>query len=144
MKVIYSDIKSISAIPEKKQAGRVEDITVLKSPLEFLVFLLQPWKNPGKTRLHPEKLHKQFFHPLEILRPKTKTPGNSTLFLINPWKIHLPFLQYPWKFHILNPRFFFCNSPIYNYFNNHFTSCPLILLKLSKFPGPLNLKVSSL
>ena len=110
----------------------------MKSPLEFLVFLLHPWKNPDKTRLQPEKLHKQFFHSLEILRRKTKTPGNSTLFLTNPWKIHLSFLQYPWKFHILNaPVFFFWNSPIYNCFSNHFTSCPLILLKLSKFPGPL-------
>ena len=51
-------------------------------------------------------------HPLESLRPKTKTPeystflttsGSSTLFLINPWKFLLEFRQYPWQFHILNP-----------------------------------------
>ena len=54
--------------------------------------------------------------PSEILRPKTKTHGNSTwffldhpgnsilqtmLFLIKPGKFHQLFLQYPWKFHIL-------------------------------------------
>ena len=71
---------------------------------------------------HSQKLHKVLLsHPLEILRPKTKTPGNSTflitsgnstLFLINPWKFLLQFLQYPWEFHILNPRFvFFLEQP---------------------------------
>ena len=29
--------------------------------------------------------------------------GNSTSFLINPWKFHMLFLWYPLKFHILNP-----------------------------------------
>ena len=51
-------------------------------------------------------------HPLEILGPKTKTPGNSTflitsgnstLSLINVKKFLLQFLQYPLEFHILNP-----------------------------------------
>ena len=66
-------------------------------------------------------------HPSEILRPKTKTPGreiphgyflitpgNSTLFFIDPKKSHLLFLQYPWKFHILDPPclVFFYSSPI--------------------------------
>ena len=46
-------------------------------------------------------------------------PGNSTLFSINSWKIHLLFLQYPWKFHTSPPllppppsasAFFFWNS----------------------------------
>ena len=27
-------------------------------------------------------------------------PRNSMSFLINPWKLYLIFLQYPWKFHI--------------------------------------------
>ena len=39
--------------------------------------------------------------------------GNSTLFLINPWKFHMLFLWYPWKCHILKlPCLdFFWNSP---------------------------------
>ena len=42
------------------------------------------------------------------------TPGNFTLFWINPRKMHLLLLQYPWKFHIQPSHlpFFFWNSPI--------------------------------
>ena len=47
------------------------------------------------------------------------TLGNSTLFIINPWKFHMLFLWYPWKLHILNivkphPFLFdfFWNSPL--------------------------------
>ena len=29
------------------------------------------------------------------------TPGDSILFLINPWTFRMLFLQYPWRFHIL-------------------------------------------
>ena len=71
---------------------------------------------------HSQTLHKILLsHPLKILRPKTKTPrnstflitsGTSTLFLINPWKFLLQFLQYPWEFHILNsPIYFFLEQP---------------------------------
>ena len=32
------------------------------------------------------------------------TLGNSASFLIDPWNLHMFFsLQYPWKFHVLNP-----------------------------------------
>ena len=31
------------------------------------------------------------------------SPGNSTVFVINPWKFHLLILEYSWKFHILTP-----------------------------------------
>ena len=52
-------------------------------------------------------------HSSEILSLKTRplkilhdffliTPGNSALFLINSQEIHLLFLQYLWKFYILN------------------------------------------
>ena len=58
MKVIYSDIKSEWAIPEKKQTERVEDITFLKTPLEFFSFFTLPLEIPDKIRLHPEKLRK--------------------------------------------------------------------------------------
>lgn len=32
-------------------------------------------------------------------------PGNSTLLLVKPWKIHLLFFQCLWKFFILDPSF---------------------------------------
>ena len=97
------------------------------SPLGIFSFFTLLLEIPGKTKLHPQKLHQIVLHPSEILRPKTKTPGreiphgyflitpgNSTLFFIDPKKSHLLFLQYPWKFHILNPPclVFFYNSPI--------------------------------
>ena len=89
------------AISEKKQAAGFEDILFWKPAWNFSFFHF----TPGNSR-HSKA------PPLEIPRPKTKTLGNSTLFLINPWKFHKLF--YPWKFHILTPPcfFFFWNSPI--------------------------------
>ena len=57
----------------------------------FFSFLLYPWKET-------QKLHKILLHHLELLRPTTKIPGNSTwhflitpgnsmLFLLNPLEI---------------------------------------------------------
>ena len=46
-------------------------------------FFPLPLGIPGKTRLHPQKLHIIVLHPSEILRPKTKTPGNSTKFFLD-------------------------------------------------------------
>ena len=60
------------------------------SPGFFFVTLLL--EIPDKTRLHPEKL---VLHPLEILRPKTKTPENSMLFLIKPLVNPLAIFQIP-------------------------------------------------
>ena len=102
---------------KKKQGWGVEDTLFWTSPGIFR-FLTLPLEIPDKTKLHPIArletqqnciAHPQ--HPSENLRPKTKTPGNSTwlfldhpwnstLFLINPWKFDLLFLQYPWKFHL--------------------------------------------
>ena len=107
---------------QKKQTGGVEDAFFEKSP-EFLGFLLYPWKFQTKASTL-EILEIRTFIILEILRPKTKNPGNSTLFflitlgnsilfLINYWKFHLQFLQYPWKVHILNkppPVWFFSGT----------------------------------
>ena len=88
-------------------------------PWNFSFFLLYPWKIPDNTKLNPwiagysTKLwqiscnflgKKQ--RPLEI--PYyffSVTLGNSTSFLINPWKFHMIFLRCPWKFHILFSRF---------------------------------------
>ena len=64
MKVIYADIKTVWAIPEKKKkTGGVEDINVLKTPLEFLVFLLHPWKFQTKQGFTPRNSTNNFFTP---------------------------------------------------------------------------------
>ena len=68
------------AIPKKKQTGGVEDAFFEKSP-EFLGFLLYPWKFQTKASTL-EILEIRTFIILEILRPKTKNPGNSTLFFL--------------------------------------------------------------
>ena len=49
---------------------------------------------------HLWKFWKLVWHPLEILKSKTKTHGNSTRF----------FLEHPWKFHcfLMNPGIFIC------------------------------------
>ena len=68
-----------------------------------------PWKFQGQKQRLPEIPHYSFLVTL----------GNSTLFIINPWKFHMLFLWYPWKLHILNivkphPFLFdfFWNSPL--------------------------------
>ena len=47
----------------------------------LFIFLLYPWKfHSYKTKLNPWKFHKIVLDPLKIPGPKTKTPGNCTLF----------------------------------------------------------------
>ena len=72
-----------------------------KKTLGILVFLLYPWKfQTRQSFTYLWELHKI------VLRPKPGTleipnnlflitPGNSQLFLINPWKFHFPLPQYP-------------------------------------------------
>ena len=49
-----------------------------------------PWEFYPK--LHHWKFHKIVLDPLVVPRPKTKTPGNSTLFFLgDPWKFHFVF-----------------------------------------------------
>ena len=93
----------------------------MKTPLEFSIFFTLPLEIPDKTKLQPWKFHK-FLLATSLGNSKTKnqnpwleiphyfflvTLGNSTLFLINPWKFYMLFLWqfdwYSWKFHILNP-----------------------------------------
>ena len=95
--------------------------TFLKKTLESFIFLLYPWKfhtkqssTPGySTKLCqiPWNFQGQKQIPLEIPHYFfLVTLGNSTSFLINPWKFHMLFLGYHWEFHILNsppPRFGF-------------------------------------
>ena len=102
--------------------------TFLKKTLESFIFLLYPWKfhtkqssTPGySTKLCqiPWNFQGQKQIPLEIPHYFfLVTLGNSTSFLINPWKFHMLFLGYHWEFHILNspPPLgldFLWNSPI--------------------------------
>ena len=59
--------------------------------------------NSTKLCYTPQKFYCLKPRPLEIPHDFFLiTPGNSTLFLINPWKIHLLFLQSPYKVHMLN------------------------------------------
>ena len=62
-----------------------------KTPLQYLGFLIDPWKFKTKHSLTLKKLHKIVWHSSEILRPKTKIleilhdfflikPGNTTVW----------------------------------------------------------------
>ena len=62
------------------------------SPGIFHFFTL-PLEIPDKTKLNPWIFHKIVLDPLEIPRPKTKTPRNFTFSLF--------FLGHPWKFHFV-------------------------------------------
>ena len=75
-------------------------------PLEFLGFLLYPWKFQKKQRFTLRKSTKLCYTPRKFqglkLRPLEIPhdfflidPGNSALFLINPCNFHSLFLQYP-------------------------------------------------
>ena len=75
----------------KQEGGGVEDILFWNPPGIFH-FFTWPLKFPDKTKLNPWIFHKIVLDPLEILRPKTKTPGNSTLFFLGqPWTFHFIF-----------------------------------------------------
>ena len=78
------------AIPEKIQTGGLR-IYSFENPSGISNFLTLHLEIPDKTKLNPWIFHKIVLDPLDILKPKTKTPGNSTLF----------FLGHPWKFHFL-------------------------------------------
>ena len=63
-----------------------EDILYFsQNPLEIFTFVTLP----VEKNFHLWKFWKLVWHPLEILRSKTKIHGNSTRF----------FLEHPWKFH---------------------------------------------
>ena len=83
--------------------------------LEFLSFLIYPWKFQTK-QINSYNLYQIVSQLLEIFRFKIRTTAleiphdfflitlrNSMWFLINLWKFHLIFLQNPWKFHIHTP-----------------------------------------
>ena len=58
MKVIYSDIKSVWANSEKKQANRGSWGHKFFEPSGIFSFSTSPLEIPDKARLHPEKMHK--------------------------------------------------------------------------------------
>ena len=85
------------AIPEKIQTRVLriyffEPAPPCPSPGIFHFFTL-PIEIPDKTKLNPWIFYKIVLDPLEIPRPKTKTPRNSTFSLF--------FLGHPWKFHFI-------------------------------------------
>ena len=107
-------------IPEKNQIGGVEDILFWKNPGIFR-FSLYPWKFQTIQSFTPRNSTQLCITPSEILRTKTKTPGNTTprnsmSVLTNPWKFHLLFLQeaYPQEipYTQLPVCLFFWNCPI--------------------------------
>lgn len=88
---IQNLIDYYQAIPEKS-----DDILFLKNSSNFQVskFLILGFALEilEKTMLDPSKSHKIVLKPIELPRPKTKTPGNSGLFFPdNPWKFHFYF-----------------------------------------------------
>ena len=78
-------------IPQKIQTGGLM-IYFYENPPGIFHFFTLAMEIPDKTKLNPSILHKLVLNHLEIPRPKTKSPGNSTLFFINhPWKFHFVF-----------------------------------------------------
>ena len=76
-------------IPEKIQVG-VLRIYFSEEPPE--VFFILPLEIPDKTKFSHWILHQIVLDSLEIPRPKTNTPGNSTLFFLgHSWKFHFVF-----------------------------------------------------
>ena len=78
--------------------------TFLETPWNFLGFLLYPWKYQTKQSFTPRNSTKLCYTPQKLygLKPRPLEipyefflipPGNSTLFLISPWKFYLLFLQ---------------------------------------------------
>ena len=106
---------SIGILQQKKQTGGLR-IYFSENPLGNFRFVTLPLEIPEKTSYHAWKFSKIVWHPLEVPRSKSKThgnstsafpstpPGNSVSFLIDPWNLHIFFLQYPWKFHVTCPQ----------------------------------------
>ena len=100
---------SVNSLFQKKNKWEIEDILSWKLPLEFLGFLFYPRKFQKKQSF-TLKLHKILLHPLEILRPKIKTPGNSIWFFLSWSPLKIPYCFY------LTPRNFTLNFPLVWFF----------------------------
>ena len=66
-------------------------IYFFETPPGIFHFFTIPLEIAGKRTLKPWIIHKIVLNPLEIPRPKTTTPGNSTLFFRS-------FLEIPLRF----------------------------------------------
>ena len=106
--------------------------TFLKNPLEFFIFILyMPWI-----------FHKIVLDPLEIPRPKTETPGNSTWFFLgHPWKFHFVFnwpLELPHAISLIPLEIPYPQPPCLDFFWNSpipFSATLLLIpIRFSKFP----------
>ena len=75
------------------------------SPAIFRLVTL-PWEIPKKTS-SPLDILQNCVTPLENFKIKNQEPflynsGNFISFLVDSWNLHMFFLQYPWKLHVLN------------------------------------------
>ena len=96
-----------------KQEGFDEDIPFCKIPWNFQVchFTL---RNSRQNKASPLEIPQNYVIPLGNFKAKNQDPWkfhvifslvipeNSTPFLIHTWNFHILFLQYLWKFHVLN------------------------------------------
>ena len=82
-----------------------------KPPLKFLDLF---FRNSRENKLSPLKILKNCVTSLGNSKVKNQNPwkfhmrffitcGNTNSFLAEPWNFQMLFLQYPWKFHVLNP-----------------------------------------
>ena len=80
----------------------------------FFFYFSYPWKTQAQQSSTPQYSTKLCLDPLEISRPKTETPGNSTCYFFDPRKFHIlnhcpSYLDFfpispplaAWKFHFL-------------------------------------------
>ena len=95
------------------QTGKLRTYSFEKPPriFRFVAFLTMEIRekqiftpgNSAKLCYTPWTFQGHKPRPMEILHNFFLiTPENSTSFSINPRNFHMLFLQYPWKFHILN------------------------------------------
>ena len=98
---------------QKKKQGGLRTYFFEKT-LDIFLFFFASLEISGKTKLHPWKFGKiMYFTSLGNFKAQKSRPlemshefllvslGNSTLFLVSPWKFCMLFLEYPWKFYIL-------------------------------------------
>ena len=74
--------------------------TFFENPPGIFHFFTLPLEISDKTKLSPWIFHRIVLEPLETPRPKTQTPGFSTLFFLWP-PLDILFLINPCKFHML-------------------------------------------
>ena len=90
--------------PNGRRGGGGWGYNFLKNRLEFFIFLLEI---PDKTKLiQPLDIPQNCVWSLGNSKAKNKDPGNSTVFLLVTLGNSTLFLINPWKFHMLFLGFF--------------------------------------